>query len=573
MNKTMITPVSQIQQLKPYAVEATRFEVKLKLDANEGPPLDWSSALHAKVASNVYPDRSAIESQLAKRLGVSSNEILVTAGGDEAIDRICRAYLAPGRNIIFPTPSFEMIRKYALMCGGEVRSVVWDSSFPVDKILEQCDEQTAIVSVVSPNNPTGKTVTLPDVERLATALPHCLLLIDQAYAEFEENASDESLTQFAINELSNAIVVRTFSKAWGMAGLRVGYALGSQIAIDNLRKVGGPFPVSSLSLAVVESMMQENPTGNKSYVDAVKSERKLLANHLKQLGCEVSDSFGNFVYAKLDSVRISSRVVFDALAAQGILVRQFPDENALRITCPGDVGALDIVTSTFSKILAPEAILFDMDGVLVDESPSYREAIRQTCETFGCDVSADEIAKKKLLGDANNDWIFSQRLLADHGLQVEFETVKERFEAIYQGDTEHPGLWDREVRLVDPQWLRNLAQHYPLAIVTGRPRHDAVRFLENEGLIDCFSAIVCLEDGPAKPRPDNVVNAMGQLNVNRAWMIGDTPDDVNAARKAGVIPFGIVAPTDDPEFATTKLKQAGAADVVANLVQLGDMLP
>ena len=246
-------------------------------------------------------------------------------------------------------------------------------------------------------------------------------------------------------------------------------------------------------------------------------------------------------------------------------MRLLPKENALRITCPGDSKNFERLCLTIRRILEPNAILFDMDGVLVDESPSYRATILRTCKHFGADVTGEEIAEKKLMGNANNDWVFTKRLLSEHGIEIALENVKKRFEKIYQGDEQTPGLWDREVQLVETEWLRELADRYLLGIVTGRPRNDAVRFLENAGLKEFFSAIVCMEDGPAKPEPDNVLTAMKQLDVHSAWMIGDTPDDINAARKAGLVAIGIVAPNDAPEFSSNRMLAAGATRVVKNL--------
>ena len=566
-------PVRNVAQLEVYRSESPQRPITLKLDANEGPMFELDPATFNESCSRAYPDKSELEKRLATKFNVRPEQVVVTAGGDEAIDRISRAYLEPGRNLVFPEPSFEMIRKYATIAGAEVRSVIWQAEFPVDQILASADETTSIVSVVSPNNPTGKTVDVDSLRRLATELPSALILVDQAYAEFEDASISESLTQVALSELPNAVVVRTFSKAWGLAGLRVGYALGNSTIIENLKRVGGPYPVSSISLAAGNRCLANPSIGRAIYIERVFSEREQLQSLLQSnASCEVTSSQGNFVYVRFGSTNVSAQFVYDALAAQGILVRRFPDQNALRITCPGNEQDFERLTSTLNRILNPKAILFDMDGVLVDESRSYREAIRLTCLDFGIDVSIKEIFKLKMLGNANNDWEFTFKLLSDRGLDISFEQVKTRFEQIYQGDANSPGLWNREVRLVERNWLENLATKYPLAIVTGRPRNDAERFLQTECIRDLFTVVVCMEDGPAKPAPDNVCLALQKLDVDSAWMIGDSPDDIGAAVSAGLVGIGIVAPEDDPKAATEKLVCAGAATVVESLDEFGELL-
>jgi histidinol-phosphate aminotransferase len=179
-----------------------------------------------------YPQTAGLQAELAERFGVGSDQVLVTAGGDDSLARICQAFVDPGSEVLLPTPTFEMIAKYALLAGGVLREVPWGlNDFPVDDILRSVSAQTRMVAVVSPNNPTGSVVRATELERLIRELPQVLLLVDLAYAEF----AAEDLTSVAL-AASNTIVVRTFSKAWGLAGLRVGYALGTRPSIEALRR-------------------------------------------------------------------------------------------------------------------------------------------------------------------------------------------------------------------------------------------------------------------------------------------------------------------------------------------------
>ena len=534
-----LQPAAWVERLTAYAPPKTAAPIDLKLDANEGPAVEPRSANFSMPTNCArYPSKAELEAQIAGIHGVDPCQVLVTCGGDDAIDRVCRAFLQTGRNIVIPEPTFVMIRQYATMAGGDVRSVSWTGEFPVDAICNVVDERTSVIAVVSPNNPTGAIVSADQLRELAARCPHCVLLVDQAYAEFEapsgEQGDGESLTEVARRELPQAIVVRTFSKAWGLAGLRVGYAIAAPELVDWLRRAGSPYPVSGPSLAMASAALDADPAGQAGYIRQVCHERVALQDLLAKCGAEALPSQANFVFARFPSPTRSASFVSEALAALGISVRSFaalPD--ALRITCPGEPAAFERLCQALRAVLVPQAVLFDMDGVLVDEAPSYREAIRRTCEAFCQTVTAEEIARAKLAGDANNDWEFTLRLLRDRGVDCSLDEVMDCFEGFYQGDEDNPGLWQRETLLVDRGWLSQLSARYPLAIVTGRPRDDAMRFLNLHQLTDCFSAIVCMQDGPAKPDPANVQRALDQLGVTSAWMLGDTPDDYPRSASGG----------------------------------------
>ena len=566
-----LEPVASVAADAAYQAQKTSAPIDLKLDANERVPpiefpVDWGN-----VSLQKYPDKTILEKRIASRFNIEPSQVIVTCGGDEAIDRVCRTFLASEKSIVVPTPTFAMIKKYARATGAEIRETKWlAGQFPVDNVASLANDSTSVISIVSPNNPTGLTISTSQLKTLAEKFPAAILLVDAAYCEFED--SPESLTQTAL-QIPNAIIIRTFSKAFGLAGLRIGYALGSTEVIGWLRRTGGPYPATSCSLEIAGQALR-NETTNAAYIDQVKRERTELFSLLQELEAKPLPSQANFIFARFPDEKRSASFVCEALASIGISVRSFENmPDALRITCPGNEPDFQRLTQSLRAALIPEAILFDMDGVLVDEAISYREAIRQTCESFGQTVTMEEIAETKLSGDANSDWVCTRRILLAHGADHSLEEVTERFESIYQGDGDAPGLWQLESPTIDPEWLAKLADRYPLAIVTGRPRRDALRFLETFELKKYFSAIICLEDGPAKPNPANVNTALKQLNVSSAWMIGDTPDDINAARSARVIPFGIVAPQDDQTIATTKFNEAFAVRILDSLSQLEEYLP
>ncbi len=569
---TSLSPIPALEGVIAYRVPGHPASMDLMLDSNEG------RAPHAELLQRVvqagpelvrrYPASARLQSAISKRFGVDSSQVLVTAGADDGIDRCCRSMLCPGREIVMPLPTFEMLPRYAGLTGATVRTVPWsDGPYPVEAVLREVNERTRMISVISPNNPTGEVATAADLRRLSDAASHALIVLDLAYGEF----ADEDLTPTALS-LPNAVVLRTLSKAWGMAGLRVGYVLGPSHVLGWLRALGQPYAVSGPSLLMASIRMEEGEADSQAYVRRVRDERRELSALLSELGARPTPSQGNFVFARTPR----ARWIREGLAGLGISVRAWPGhpelDGCVRITCPGDEQALARLRAALRATLVPQALLFDMDGPLADVSGSYRQAVIETAGRWGVTVTAEDIAAAKARGNANNDGVLTRELLRERGVDVSLEEVTGRFERIYQGTQELPGLWTRETLVPSRALLERLAARLPLAVVTGRPRQDATRFLRKQGVEGLFRVVVCTEDGRLKPDPAPVRRALELLGVRSAWMIGDKPDDMGAARAAGVVPLGVSSPGETPERADG-LRQAGAARVLARLDLLEEMLP
>jgi histidinol-phosphate aminotransferase len=567
-----IEPVPALERLSRYSVGRPPFETDLVLDFNESLEAFSAAGAAGELAElRRYPWTDRLEARLAASIGVDSERVIVTCGADDALERAVRAVCCPGRRALLVRPTYGMVRRYAILAGAEVREVPWwDGPFPVEQVVDAAGADTALLFLVSPNNPTGAVIQRAELEQLLQRLPRTLVLYDQAYREFAEPRYD--LSQVALAH-PNAVLVRTFSKAWGGAGLRAGYAVGSPTVIDWMRRVGQPFPVSYPSLQLVAAALENGFGPNPERVERIRDERDSLSRLLAALGAGPLPSQASFILARFDNAPWVRR----ALAALGIAVRGFPGRGELdgwlRTTLPGDTALFERLCSAFRTVLRPQALLFDLDGVIADTSRSYRRAIIETAAEYGVTLGLDEIAQAKAGGDANNDWILARRLLAARGVDASLDEVTERFEALYQGTAQRPGLRRNERLLVEARLLRRLAARLPLAVVTGRPRRDARRFLDQQGIADCFRTVVTLEDAPSKPDPAPVRVALERLGVSHAWMVGDTPDDLRAARGAGVLPLGVVAPSDDPERAATALAGAGAARVLTGLDTMLEDLP
>jgi histidinol-phosphate aminotransferase len=535
--------------------------VDLDLSKNEGllPRLP-SLAEEISTLSRRYPETGALRRAVARRHGVEPSRVLPAAGGDDALFR-CFLQLRGGR-VVATTPSFEMIPVYASQTGASLTQIPWwTGAFPTEEFIT-AGEGAEMAVVVSPNNPTGAAIDADDLRRIASVFPRVVL--DAAYAEF----ADEDLTPLAL-ELENVVVIRTLSKAFGLAGLRVGYLLGSPESISQVGSYGSPYPISGPSASLATGVLSTGDADALSFVTRVREERERLVGLLDELDAKPLPTQANFVLAS----DVDPEWLVAGAASLGVGLRCFPDTSELsrsvRITLPGDPEGYRRLEHTLRTVLAPEGLIFDLDGVIADVGGSYRAAIVETAAAFGVTVTAAQIAAAKAAGDANDDWELTRRLCAAAGVDLPLEAVQDRFEELYQGSSTRTGLREREELLVDRDLLEAWASRLPLGVVTGRPRRDAETFLERFGLAELFRVVVTREDAPMKPDPAPVRLTLERLGVRRAWMLGDTRDDIEAARGAGVLPLGVATPYTAPGTAEAL---SGAALILEDTNQLEEVL-
>lgn len=319
-------------------------EITLQLSRNESTcPIedlpDQLSAQSQLVAR--YPDHRAAQQSIGDWVGVAVDRIVVTAGGDDAIDRIMRTSISAARpNVVCHCPSFEMFSVYARNYRGTLVETPWQSGdFPVEAFCRQIDEKTAVAVVVSPNNPTGGMISVQDIKKIAAvaAKQDVRLLVDNAYIEFADQ--DPTLE---LSKIQNVSTVRTFSKAWGLAGLRVGYLIASDAQYaKKIRDTAGPFPVSALSLEMARKSIKAYLPTMRQTVETVKQLRTVLETVVSDCGLSAVDSGGNFLLVSFKGASTDAATAWQSLSKSGIGVRKFPGndllKNQLRITVPTNV--------------------------------------------------------------------------------------------------------------------------------------------------------------------------------------------------------------------------------------------
>jgi histidinol-phosphate aminotransferase len=571
MSDQLSLPSTWVPQ-DPYSGPGLRNLEDLKLDGNEGsmPPKDLLVRLSEEDQSVLrdYPNLEGLEIDIADWIGVDREQIVVTSGADDALDRVCRSYLRPGRQMVLPIPAFEMMYRFAAKTGGEIKTVPWENNFPTEAVIAALDKDVALVTIISPNNPTGLVATPEDLRRISESASRAIVILDHVYVDYAE----DDLTDLAV-QLKNVVTIRSFSKAWGLAGCRVGYAIAPKDIANVLRNAGSPFPVSGLSIAAVSLQIQESQVLLDEHVNRICTERDVLTEILTRLSVKPVPSQGNFVFADFGE---RANLVYDGLASLGILVRRFPHRpeiaTGIRITVPENSEDMERLKAGLETVLAPEGILFDLDGVLADVEESYRRCVLETAQSFGITITRNDLEDAVLAGDANNDWVLTQRIMKSRGVEAPLDEITRQFQEIYIGTLDNPGLREYEKLLVNRNLLEQLSARLPLGIVTGRPQAEARWFLEKNDISELFAAVVCMEDAKIKPDPEPVRVALTRLGIERAWMVGDTPDDLRAAKAAGVLPVGIVAPGDNPTKTFEALNDAGAAIILDDITNLEELI-
>jgi histidinol-phosphate aminotransferase len=339
---------SSIRELVPYEpgkpVEAVQRELGLdrvvKLASNEGPLGPFPAALEAMERAalelNRYPDGGAwtLRSALAAHHGVRFEEVAVCAGADGVIDCLAQAILDDGDEAVMGWPSFPSYVIDAVKCGATaVRVPLRDHRYHLDAMLDAVTPRTKIVFVCHPNNPTGTTNTRAELDAYFERVPdHVLTVLDQAYLEYIEDPDYPDGIAEYFRTGRRVVVVRTFSKIYGLAGLRVGYGVGSAEVIAELGKVRRAFDVGATAQAgALASLGDEQEVARRRATNT--AGRTQLEEILRQHGLDpVGPAVANFVYVETGG---DGRELYELLLREGVIVRPltgFGAPSAIRVT-------------------------------------------------------------------------------------------------------------------------------------------------------------------------------------------------------------------------------------------------
>ncbi len=310
----------------------------VKLSSNENPfgPSDKAKEAFAKSVHQLhrYPstDHAALRQAIAETHGLDPARVICGVGSDEIITFLCQAYAGPGDEVLYTEHGFLMYKISALAAGATpVEVPERERTTDVDALLAACTPRTKLVFIANPNNPTGTMISAGEVARLARGVPpQAILVLDGAYAEYVEGF-DAGLS--LIEASRNVVMTRTFSKIYGLGGLRIGWGYGPQEIIDVLNRVRGPFNLSNTQLETAEAAVRDQDHIAKCRAENARM-RHWLAEALAAVGVPSDTSMANFVLARFASPE-EAEACDDYLQSQGLLVRRvagYKLPNCLRIT-------------------------------------------------------------------------------------------------------------------------------------------------------------------------------------------------------------------------------------------------
>nr|WP_323672383.1 histidinol-phosphate transaminase [Candidatus Poriferisodalis multihospitum] len=305
--------------------------IKLASNENANDPLPSvaKAVSEAALGMNRYPDHRCMEVReaLADRHGVGLDEVTVGSGSVGVLQQLFAAYVDPGDEVVYPWRSFEVHPVFCAISGAQPVTVpLVGHAFDLDGVAAAVTDRTKIVVLSTPNNPTGTVCTTAELQRLLAAVPpDVIVVIDEAYREFVTDPDVADPIEAIVPEHPNALVLRTFSKAYGLANLRVGYGVGHPDVIGALDKVALPFIVSGLAqTAALASLAPPASTELDERVAGILAERERVSAAMVSGGWPVVPSQANFVYLPVGD---SAMDLFVRLEKQGLVTRPFESEG------------------------------------------------------------------------------------------------------------------------------------------------------------------------------------------------------------------------------------------------------
>ncbi|BAU28884.1 histidinol-phosphate aminotransferase [Aneurinibacillus soli] len=354
-------PKSQIVTLPVYEpgkpIEDVKRELGLteviKLASNENPfgcSPKVKEAITAQLDSlSIYPDGACLElgAAVASHLNVSQEQLMFGNGSDEIVMLITRAYLQPGMNTVMATPTFSVYKTNATIEGADVIEVPCiDGDHDLDGMMASINWDTRVLWICNPNNPTGKTINKDKLTALLKQVPeHVLVVLDEAYVEYVKDADFPNALEL-IKEHKNLIVLRTFSKIYGIAALRVGYGLADESIIDKLNRVREPFNVNSLAQKAALAALADQEFVAKCKQANTEGLAQVYAA-LDEIGLAYYPSETNFVYILPER---NPREIFEAMMSKGVIIRAFP--QAIRVTI-GSRDENEKMIAALKSVLTP----------------------------------------------------------------------------------------------------------------------------------------------------------------------------------------------------------------------------
>ncbi|MHC5037539.1 MAG: aminotransferase class I/II-fold pyridoxal phosphate-dependent enzyme [Planctomycetota bacterium] len=551
----MIRPRDTVEQCDPYRppLEGRRSFIRLDFNENTTGCIQALSGLPDAFAAT-YPEYEGLLKALGDVLGLPVENLLPTNGSGEALFLTAFTFIEPGTDrALTSRPTFALIPHSLRLVGSKLLEipVTEDLDFDVNGIEKALENGPKLAVFASPDNPTGAVLDPERVRAWCRRFPRTLFLMDEAYGEYAEF----SLLPTS-GSLVNLLVLRTFSKAWGLAGLRIGVLAGHPTLLESLAKVKSPFSVNAAAVSAVERMLPRFDEVRTQARHTLERKSSLLAT-LAELGFETVPGKANFFLLHLGP----EAGTFCAFArSQGILVRDrstLPSlEGWIRVTV-GTASENRAFTACLGEFRRTRGLIFDLDDTLVDTSRSYDAVVEALVLGFtGSSPRRGGLGQIRSEGGFNDDWDAATEMVRRCGIEIPRSRIEEMGKALYLARAR-----ETENLFVSDEGLRRLGRRYRLFLLTGRPR-DEYAPVWGEVLDPLFERVVCRNEPPGfppKPAPDQLRNLMEEEGLAGGVYIGNSVDDMMAAKDAGLTPLAVSTTLDE-----LALRTAGAEEVFSS---------
>ncbi|MFN8608806.1 MAG: aminotransferase class I/II-fold pyridoxal phosphate-dependent enzyme [Vulcanimicrobiota bacterium] len=542
-----------VQAMKAYQPPLEGRRSRVRLDFNENtqgfaeqlPDFDSGEL-------TTYPEYARLLTSLAAHLNLPEEYLLVTNGSDEGLFVSAFTFVeADVDRVLVAQPTFALIPHYLQLCQAIVEEIPnrEDLSFDLDGMEAALARGAKMAMWATPDNPTGAALPLERLRGWLRAFPETLFVIDEAYFEYHQ----QTVLPLVRNHL-NLIVSRTFSKAWGMAGLRLGLLAAHPQLIEWMRRVRSPYSVNSVAVRALLGFLPHSARVEEQAAALMKRKSYAL-QVINGLGYRTTAGAANFF---LVWAGINSKALAAFLYQRGMLVRDrssLPKMGGSVRVSTGSEAEMERFLHLLAEFTRTFAIIFDLDDTLVDTSESYDMCISRLT---GC--SREQLLKLRAEGGYNDDWDAAFELLRRDGRERPLPELQREGQQLYL-QLAHKV----EKALFQEAHLHSLARRHPLFIYTGRPRQE-YEPIWAQRLAPHFRDVLCKDDpqvGRPKPHPDGLHVLMRRHGLAGGIYVGNSVDDMAAARAAGLTAVGVTS-----NQSAERLRAAGADYIIENIGQL-----
>jgi histidinol-phosphate aminotransferase len=565
-----ILPKRVVRELQRYNAPNEGRLQYVRLDFNEntsGFPSAYPADIpHLQISA--YPEYTELTALLSEFYDLPAESILLTNGSDEGLMVAAMTFIEPGEDYaIVSDPCFTMIPHGLKLAGASLRvvPVLSDLSFDVAGIEKALKQGAKVAMFATPENPTGAVLDCDIIRKWCAQFTDTLFVIDEAYGEYSDRTMLPDVSNY-----DNLLVVKTFSKAWGMAGLRLGVTFGQPELIDYMLRVRLPYSVNSAAVWTAARLLKQANEVRKLASETI-DEKARMVGELRRRGIPVDDGKANSV---LVGVGINAQRLSDFCKRQGVLVRnrsqaQFPsDLNGSRPPLWGKVRVSVGTREETDKFLAAVdkfndtyGVIFDLDGTLIDTTASFDSTVKSLVERYsGRPLDPSELQALRAEGGFNDDWVATSELLKRRGNPVAMQTIVAEATQLYLSVARQA-----EKLLFEQELIERLRRRHPLFVVTGRTRGEYNPVWADD-LDGHFHRVYCLDDiagKRAKPSPDYLLHVIEEFGLNGGAYVGNAVDDMQAARAAGLDAIGVTT-----THTADVLREAGAHITIPSVASL-----